>query len=253
MPLLEPSAPPGFPPKTLVAPEVFEDMQLYLKCTDMEERRIREHKLKMALRELSSNHGAQSSYLRLEDHPRISSVHNKDLGRVFDFRTAETDEVRADTEHERVNKMLMGEAGRGQHLSARHDNNIREGRLLENPFMSKTIQTDTNKQAQEVLEGSGEHLPLQTGVIFSMGHDAHSMSGVSGRSNSSKRKGSSWKRLRQTPPGGKGVALTEQNREVQEEGDSSAKRKAGDGAEVSSKLSKQSEGLIVHQKPSTPQ
>ncbi|KAH0889785.1 hypothetical protein HID58_052214, partial [Brassica napus] len=92
MHLLAPSVPPGFPPKFVVAPEVFEQMQLYMDYTNPEERRIREFKMKMTLRDLSSNPGAQSSYLRHEDHPRISGVQNKNLGRVFDFRMAETDE-----------------------------------------------------------------------------------------------------------------------------------------------------------------
>lgn len=90
MPLLAPSVPPGFAPKSIVAPEVFEQMQLYMNCTDPEERRIREFKMKMALQDLSMNPGAQSSYLRLEDPPMISGVQNKNIGRVFDFRTAET-------------------------------------------------------------------------------------------------------------------------------------------------------------------
>lgn len=90
MPLLAPSVPPGFVPKSIVAPEVFEQMQLYMNCTDPEERRIREFKMKMALQDLSMNPGAQSSYLRLEDPPMISGVQNKNIGRVFDFRTAET-------------------------------------------------------------------------------------------------------------------------------------------------------------------
>ncbi|KAL0753890.1 hypothetical protein Bca101_091558 [Brassica carinata] len=90
MPLLAPSVPPGFVPKSIVAPEVFEQMQLYMNCTDPEERRIREFKMKMALQDFSMNPGAQSSYLRLEDPPMISGVQNKNIGRVFDFRTAET-------------------------------------------------------------------------------------------------------------------------------------------------------------------
>lgn len=90
MPLLAPSIPPGFAPKSIVVPEVFEQMQLYMNCTDPEERRIREFKMKMALQDLSMNPRAQSSYLRLEDPPMISGVQNKNIGRVFDFRTAET-------------------------------------------------------------------------------------------------------------------------------------------------------------------
>ncbi|KAJ0264753.1 hypothetical protein HA466_0030500 [Hirschfeldia incana] len=92
MPLLAPIAPPGFPSKSLVAPDIFEEMKLYMNCTDPEERRIREFKMVKALQDLSSNPDAQSSYLHLEDHPRISGVQNKNLGRVFDFRHNQTEE-----------------------------------------------------------------------------------------------------------------------------------------------------------------
>ena len=107
MPLLAPLVPPGFPPKFVVAPEVFEQMQLYMDYTNPEERRIREFKMKMTLRDLSSNPGAQSSYLRHEDHPRISGVQNKNLGRVFDFRMAETDEVISSAEGGMTHKALI--------------------------------------------------------------------------------------------------------------------------------------------------
>ncbi|KAF3512301.1 hypothetical protein F2Q69_00001970 [Brassica cretica] len=107
MPLLAPSVPPGFPPKFVVAPEVFEQMQLYMDYTNPEERRIREFKMKMTLRDLSSNPGAQSSYLRHEDHPRVSCVQNKNLGMVFDFRMAETDEVISSVEGGMTHKALI--------------------------------------------------------------------------------------------------------------------------------------------------
>lgn len=42
MPMLAPAVPPGFTPRpNLVAAEVFEQWQLYMNCTDPEERRIR--------------------------------------------------------------------------------------------------------------------------------------------------------------------------------------------------------------------
>ncbi|KAG2328756.1 hypothetical protein Bca52824_011484 [Brassica carinata] len=98
MPLMSQLVPPGFVPRSVVAPEVFEEMHLYMNCTNPEERRIREFRMKEVLRVLSSNPGAQSSYLRLEKHSRISGVQNKELGRVFDFRTAETETERLLTE-----------------------------------------------------------------------------------------------------------------------------------------------------------
>ncbi|KAJ4885151.1 Zinc knuckle CX2CX4HX4C protein [Raphanus sativus] len=86
MPLLAPSIPPGFePPTGLIAPEVFEQMQLYMNCTDPEERRIREFRMKKALDELSRDSIAQRAGLRMEDAPTISKSMNKDKGLVFDF------------------------------------------------------------------------------------------------------------------------------------------------------------------------
>ena len=106
---------------------------------------------------------------------------------------------------------------------------------------------------QGIIEGSGEHLPLRPGATFAMGHDGLSVSGTSGKSKSSKRKGASWKRFRQAPKDNGGVLRTEHNTPVQDEGDSNVKRKADDGGEVSAKISKQAEGLMVHQKPSESQ
>lgn len=60
MPLFAPSIPPGFePPAGLIAPEVFEQMQLYMNCIDPEERRIREFRMKKALDDLSKDSIAQ--------------------------------------------------------------------------------------------------------------------------------------------------------------------------------------------------
>ncbi|KAF3512536.1 hypothetical protein F2Q69_00005507 [Brassica cretica] len=160
MPLLAPSVPPGFSPSSFVVPEVLKEMQLYMNCIDPEERRIREFRMKEVLRELSNNPGAQSSYLQLEVQPRISGVQNKDLGRVFDFRTAE-------------------------------------------PMIEKTP-TDgglANSRDKGLTErGSGEYLPPKSGAIFAMGHDDHSASGACSR-KSFKRKGSSWRILKQAPTG----------------------------------------------------
>lgn len=203
---LDPSAPPGFPPKSLVAPEVFEEMQLYTNCIDPEERRIREFNMKKTLRDLSLNPGAQNSYLRLEDPPRISGVQNKNIGRVFDYRTATTEEDRLSGE----GALNHEEADEGQ---VRDTNGITmKGSQLENLFLLKPPQTEIMKMPQEKVGGSGEHLPLRTGVTFSMGHDDHSTSGASGRSKSSKRKGASWKRLRQTHQGIKDGAQSDLNK-----------------------------------------
>ncbi|KAG2314278.1 hypothetical protein Bca52824_017400 [Brassica carinata] len=71
MPLLAPNVPPGFsPPAGLIAPEIFEHMQLYMNCQDPEERGIREYRMKKALDDLSKDSIAQRANIRVEDPPR---------------------------------------------------------------------------------------------------------------------------------------------------------------------------------------
>ncbi|XP_013668869.1 uncharacterized protein LOC106373202 [Brassica napus] len=51
-----PAIPPGFEPSSsVVAPEVFEQMQIYMNCADPEERRIRESGMRMTLQEFSKD------------------------------------------------------------------------------------------------------------------------------------------------------------------------------------------------------
>ncbi|CAN7110767.1 unnamed protein product [Brassica rapa subsp. narinosa] len=138
MPLLASSVPPGFPPKSVVAPQVFEQMQLYMDCTDPEERRIREFKMQMTLRDLSSNPGAQSSYLRLEDHPQISGVQNKNLGRVFDFRTAIPEGALSSAEKEMRHQAIIGSAERDNLRALQDTGTTMEDNQMVNPFMSKS-------------------------------------------------------------------------------------------------------------------
>lgn len=86
MPLLAPSVPPGFEPlPTLVAPEVFEQMKIYMSCADPEERSIREAKMRKTLNELSKDPIAQRACLRLEMAPTISTEINRYRGKVFDL------------------------------------------------------------------------------------------------------------------------------------------------------------------------
>lgn len=108
MPLFAPSIPPGFePPAGLIAPEVFEQMQLYMNCIDPEERRIRELRMKKALDDLSKDSIARRKGLRIEEAPVLSSCLNKDKGLVFDFNRAnvnvalETGESSSHTEVQR--------------------------------------------------------------------------------------------------------------------------------------------------------
>ncbi|KAH0900977.1 hypothetical protein HID58_040480 [Brassica napus] len=75
MPLFVPSIPPGFaPPAGLIAPEVFEQIQLYMNCIDPEERRIREANVDVAPEtvesfshtELQRRHSNNRSLLAIE-------------------------------------------------------------------------------------------------------------------------------------------------------------------------------------------
>ncbi|KAJ4877269.1 hypothetical protein Rs2_42287 [Raphanus sativus] len=185
MPLLAPTAPPGFPPKSLVAPEVFEEMQYYMNCTDPEERRLREAKMVKALRDLSTNPGAQSSYLCLEDHPIISGVQNKNVGRVFDFRSAQTEET------EQSQQMMPTEELRGAEAIAPKDGLSLTGRRLEKLSLAMTAHIEPQLKPQTVAEGSGDNLRINAGVAFTMGRDDQSVSGGSGKNRASKRPGAS--------------------------------------------------------------
>ncbi|KAJ4910479.1 Uncharacterized protein Rs2_05100 [Raphanus sativus] len=225
MPLLAPTAPPGFPSKSLVAPEVFEEMQFYMNCTDPEERRLREAKMVKALRDISTNPGAQSSYLHLENHPTISGVQNKNVGRVFDFRATQTEEAKqsqqAQTEEEpRVAEALIPKDG----LTL-------TGRQLESLSLAMTAHIEPQTKPHGAAEGSGDNMLINVGVAFSIGRDDQSISGGSGKNRASKRTGASWKRFKPASQGVRKSSKSEQNAPVQDEGDSSVKRKAREGME----------------------
>ncbi|KAJ4911851.1 Uncharacterized protein Rs2_06472 [Raphanus sativus] len=222
MPLLAPTAPPGFPPKSLVAPDVFEEMQLYMNCSDPEERRIREFKMVKALRDLSSNPGAQSSYLRLEDHPKISGVQNKNLGRVFDYRHTQTEN---DNQKEKV---VTDDDVRHKEVPIPTEPTTMLERQRMNLSLTKPTYDITTRQ-QAVTEGSGENLLLAAGGTFAMGRDDQSISEGSGRNRATKRSATSWKRMKQNSQGGRKASQSDQLGSAQDEGDNSAKRKAGEG------------------------
>lgn len=86
MSLLAPIVPPGFEPlPNMIAPEVFEQMKIYMNCIDSKDRRIREQRMKKVLDELSQHPIAQRSCLRLEAPPTITREIGKHKGKVFDF------------------------------------------------------------------------------------------------------------------------------------------------------------------------
>ncbi|KAF3564173.1 hypothetical protein DY000_02016962 [Brassica cretica] len=69
MPLTAPTILPGFEPHpSIVAPEVFEKMRLYMDYVDLEERIIREAKMRKTLQELSKDPIARDHISDWKEH-----------------------------------------------------------------------------------------------------------------------------------------------------------------------------------------
>ncbi|KAF3610187.1 hypothetical protein DY000_02045760 [Brassica cretica] len=118
--------PPGFePPATVVAPEVFEKMRIYMNCTDPDERNIREARMKKTLDDLSNDPIAQRSCLHLERAPTLSVEMNRSRGRIFDFSRVQE-------------KSLADEAESSSHGLASERNNVGEA------CMKKTLDDLSN-------------------------------------------------------------------------------------------------------------
>lgn len=130
MPMLALEVPPGFSSRpNLVAPEVFEQMQVYMNCTDPEERRIREFKMKSVFDNLSKDPIAQRFALRLESAPRVSNIIHKDVGEVYKFRTEEesrTLEV-VETSTPATQQMILKKHTSDASLTKSGDCNCRKG------------------------------------------------------------------------------------------------------------------------------
>ncbi|XP_056843353.1 uncharacterized protein LOC130495835 [Raphanus sativus] len=215
MPLLAPTIPPGFEnPSTMVAPEVFEQMQIYMSVSDPEERRLREAKMRKTLNELSNDPVAQRSCLRLEMAPKVTAAVSKDRGKVFDYsRVQET------------------------HLT---DISVVSAKKNDNVLLNKGY----NVQYQEdvILEELTERDPAVGGFVMGSNDQLDG--------DRSSRSGNSWKRRKQ---GSRNVAQSPMALKNRDREEGSGKRKALEDGEVSSKVLKQSGGLMVHQKPSNPQ
>ncbi|KAJ4868198.1 Uncharacterized protein Rs2_50256 [Raphanus sativus] len=232
MPLLAPSIPPGFEPhSTMVAPEVFEEMRIYMNCVDPEERRIREARMKKPLmncqeilwhRELRSRRGSGTRY-----HGVISSrptsavpINRKTCGNYKNPQEA-LEVVDYVTEHAKnLGKKLR----------------ISPQKKIAGVDRGQQIEEDRShgQRAGGFVMGSHQSLPAER----------------DNRSRGSKRSSASWVRRNQNKRrdvGSKG------EREVRSSDEGPLKRKATDEGEVTSKVSKQYEGLMVHQKPSSPQ
>ncbi|XP_056862224.1 uncharacterized protein LOC130509928 [Raphanus sativus] len=257
MPLLAPSVPPGFAPQsTLVAPEVFEEMRFYMNCIVPEERRVREAKMRKTLDELSRDPVAQRSCLRLERAPLISRERTGEVGHVFDFCTSENGGVPDVVEsslrrapHQYDNRGMerdgsrLHEEGSGTVGATGEPDTVGREVVLASPQKKRL---DTRKM-NEVNAATSSALEQPR---FTMGYTPAMSADKSSKSRGTTRSKSSWcrrdqKKRRATGPDDEGV--------FRESEEGPLKRKATDEDEVSSKVSKQHGGLMVHQKPSNPQ
>ena len=238
MPLLAPSVPPGFEPlPTLVAPEVFEQMKIYMSCADPEERSIREAKMRKTLNELSKDPVAQRACLRLEMAPTITTEINRDRGKVFDFSR-----VQEQRSHEAAEFSSHGISS-----SARSANELNVGLKSKDYYQTSSQHKDCLLDAAKGVNESDTRRP-EAGV-FVMGSGNSPSKDRNSRSGNSQRSRSSWSRRN---PKNRRLSQSGQTRNpVNEEG--AGKRKACEEGEVSSKMSKQNGGLMVHQKPSNSQ
>ncbi|KAH0936497.1 hypothetical protein HID58_013614, partial [Brassica napus] len=202
MPLFAPSIPPGFdPPAGLIAPEVFEQMQLYMNCIDPEERRIREFRMKKALDDLSKDSISQRAGLRMEGVPVLSNRLNKDKGLVFDFNRTNADAAPE-----------TGESSSHSELQRRHSNNrnllaieMEQGQrsVSETRFNRSHVSgmiNDRNRNVHHVLgteqdEGDTFGLtPTPTFGGFEIGSGYPAQARNIGASRGTSRKGTSWTR-----------------------------------------------------------
>ncbi|KAH0926350.1 hypothetical protein HID58_018606, partial [Brassica napus] len=205
MPLMAPTIPPGFePPPSIVAPEVFEQMRLYMECVDPEERRIREAKMRKTLQELSTDPIAQRSCLRLERAPVISADINRDRGRVFDFSRVGTDAI--------INVAESSSYGSQRRVDLLEDGEIRRTmgtvstkRVGENTNLEQRQREDTQNEPRyprkEVRHNDarlgGSQLVNERDRGFVMGAETSNGSERSSRSRNTSSSRSSWTRRNQ--------------------------------------------------------
>lgn len=201
MPLLAPSVPPGFaPPTGLIAPEVFEEMQVYMNCHDPEERRIREFRMKRTLDALSKDSIAQRAGLRMEDAPVISNTINKDKGLVFDYRKVDAGNIskigEASSHTEEQNRRepptnclaISNMAERNQNVEKRivhtQHEQVTGERSNKNPRIADVEHKEDDGTERAVMMGQGN---------FEIGCNFPVPISKSGGSKSYQRKATSWK------------------------------------------------------------
>lgn len=258
MPLLAPSIPPGFEPHaSLVAPEVFEQMRLYMNCSDPEERIIREAKMKKTLNELSQDPIAQRSCLRLESAPKVAPLTIEGRGKIFDFSRVQSDQLLDGAESSSKGTDLQ-KRQRSKDPTERHQwKEVVEtnGLMTSSSHRQDSVLIRTSDQfgtAPANLDDPKVFLksPALAGG-FTVGVGDGQIGERGSRSKSSHKSRSSWTRRNQNK---RRVSSAEHSENHLIREDAAGKRKADEEGEVSSKMSRHNKGgLMVHQKPSTPQ
>ncbi|KAJ4881733.1 Endonuclease/exonuclease/phosphatase protein [Raphanus sativus] len=237
MPLLAPFFPPGFEPhSSVIVPEVFEQMRLYMNCSDPDERSIREAKMKKTLNELSQDPVAQRSCLRLEAAPKIVTVPSPVKGRVFDFskvQEKQSTDVAESSSRSSANQSSRSERDRAITPSQRilfGETDITADKDMRNasdkhPQQNITVPTANN------LVGVREGTQVEAGVFVIGSGD--NIGDRSNKSRNSYRSRSTWSRKNQN---NRNKSASRHESDIHEREDGTGKRKADEDGEVSSKI-----------------
>ncbi|VVB00035.1 unnamed protein product [Arabis nemorensis] len=185
MPLLAPELPPGFEPSpSLVVPEVFQQMKIYMSCLDPQERSRREQLMIQTLNKLSKDPNAQSSCLRLEAPPVVTTSLNKDKGLVFDFSKTQTEDN-------------QGPNASDQAVTGNIRSNMEVAKLNTTLVLAPQIRTERQQlQVTAPQEGGGNFVPEAVNPVFTIGATEDSSYGLSGRSRNTQHRSVSWTRKR---------------------------------------------------------
>lgn len=228
-----------------------------MNCTDSDERWIREFRMKAALDDLSKDFVAQRSYMRLEPPPGLTPDRNKGKGKVFDYHsTGEMAgnvlpeiEERQLTENKEDKGDLGDKSSMSEHLrppsATRFDNH---GSMV--PSTPPNMKHNPNII---LPEGAEKVTPTIDISGFQIGCVDASSSSTNNKSRNSRGRSNSWSRKKRNfaSINSKDAMGSQQPEDRDKESDHVNKRKAVENVEVSSKISKQAVGLMVHQKPSS--
>lgn len=227
---------------------------------DSAERLLWEQRMRKMLDELSQDPVAQRSFLRLENSPTVTNDLNKNKGKVFNFSNTKKNmenratvnvngEMNIDTMLKRIDILYTEIRNSGPVL-------MTTGEQVGNIMKENTIcllNDNHHNTGMAYDEEIGSHVPIliQNTASFNIRTVEALISGTSGRNRNSKKKTMSWSKKkmlhnRQDLSTSKDLHATSDK-----EAEQSTKRKALEDEEVSSKISKHSACLMVHQKPSS--